>query len=220
MEKTVIESTSTRSARRDQIAEAGIRIIAQRGVRALTHRAVDDEAHLPPGSTSYYARTRRALIDEIVRVLAEHSISDLEEAARGFASREGASGPVARDELVASMIEAVDALARRPDELKARCALLLELDHDEPARTTLAERSPVLRQMAQGVTDALEAAGIAATTDHAFDLMSLCDALLMRAVITGMPPQVAPILSAYVHGLADATAGSARAGARRRSGQS
>lgn len=198
-------NTNARNTRRDQIAQAGIRVIASRGVRALTHRAVDEEAGLPPGSTSYYAPTRRALIDEIVRVLAEHSVADLEEAVHSLPGRDEASAPAAREDLVNALVEAVDTLARRPDELKVRCALLLELDHDEPARTTLAEHSPVQHQMAQRLNDALRAAGIAATADRARDVMSFCDALLMRSVITGAPVQIQSTLATYIRGLADST---------------
>lgn len=205
MERTSNDGTGAPSTRRNEIAAAGIGIIAQRGVRALTHRAVDEEAHLPPGSTSYYTRTRRALIDEIVRVLAEHSIADLEDAAHTFSVLDRTTESTAREAILDALVESVHSLARRPDELKVRCALLLELEPDDAARATLTERSPVLQQIVQRVTDALNTAGIAATTDQATDLMGLCDALLMRAVITGMPAQITPILSAYIRGLLDLT---------------
>ncbi|MFJ9784614.1 TetR/AcrR family transcriptional regulator [Amycolatopsis sp. NPDC101161] len=44
------------------IADAAIEVIAASGMRGLTHRAVDQAAGLPVGSTSYYARTRAALL--------------------------------------------------------------------------------------------------------------------------------------------------------------
>ena len=57
--------------RRDAIADAAIHLVATRGLRGLTHRAVDAEAGLPPGSTSYYLRTRNALLTACVnRMLA------------------------------------------------------------------------------------------------------------------------------------------------------
>lgn len=206
---------STTSGRRDQIAEAGIRVIARRGVRALTHRAVDEEAALPPGSTSYYARTRSALIDEIARVLAERSVADLEDAANAMPVP-GEASAAARDELLAALIKAVDALARRSEELKVRWALLLELDHDDAARATLTARSPVHQQMAQRLTDGLKACGIAAATERAEEVMNLCDALLMQPIITGAPVRAAPILSAYIYGLDDSTGRSGAAGQARR----
>lgn len=44
------------------IGDAAIEVIAAEGLRGLTHRAVDRRAGLPLGSTSYYARTRAALL--------------------------------------------------------------------------------------------------------------------------------------------------------------
>ncbi|MEV4148094.1 TetR/AcrR family transcriptional regulator [Amycolatopsis sp. NPDC049691] len=48
--------------RREVIGDAAIEVIAAAGMRGLTHRAVDQAAGLPAGSTSYYARTRAALL--------------------------------------------------------------------------------------------------------------------------------------------------------------
>ncbi|MFE6747447.1 TetR/AcrR family transcriptional regulator [Kitasatospora purpeofusca] len=45
------------------IADTAIALIAERGLRGLTHRAVDEAAGLPAGSTSNLARTRAALLD-------------------------------------------------------------------------------------------------------------------------------------------------------------
>lgn len=50
------------SDRRTRIADATIRTIARAGMRGVTHRAVDRTAELPEGSTSYYFRTREALL--------------------------------------------------------------------------------------------------------------------------------------------------------------
>ena len=55
--------------RRTAIADAAIRLVATRGVRGLTHRAVDAELGLPAGSTSYYLRTRQALLAACVERL-------------------------------------------------------------------------------------------------------------------------------------------------------
>lgn len=47
----------------ERIGDAAIEVIAAAGMRGLTHRAVDRAAGLPLGSTSYYARTRTALLE-------------------------------------------------------------------------------------------------------------------------------------------------------------
>jgi DNA-binding transcriptional regulator YbjK len=60
-----------RSAGRSElVADAAIGLLASRGLRGLTHRAVDEAAGLPPGSTSNVARTRAALLELTVRRLA------------------------------------------------------------------------------------------------------------------------------------------------------
>jgi len=53
------------------ITDAAIEVLAAQGVKGLTHRAVDTAADLPPGSTSYYLRTREALMEAAVQRLVE-----------------------------------------------------------------------------------------------------------------------------------------------------
>jgi DNA-binding transcriptional regulator YbjK len=54
------------SSRRDTLLDAAIRVLGERGMRALTHRAVDAEAGVPAGSTSNHFRTRESLLEAIV----------------------------------------------------------------------------------------------------------------------------------------------------------
>ncbi|MFE4218260.1 TetR/AcrR family transcriptional regulator [Streptomyces sp. NPDC056844] len=58
-------------SRAELIADAALALLAERGMRGLTHRAVDERAGLPQGSTSNHARTREALLEAAVRRLAE-----------------------------------------------------------------------------------------------------------------------------------------------------
>lgn len=57
----------TGSARTELIADTALVLLAERGMRGLTHRAVDEAAGLPLGSTSNHARTRLALLEAAVR---------------------------------------------------------------------------------------------------------------------------------------------------------
>lgn len=50
------------TARRTALADAGIAVLAREGSRGLTHRAIDDEAGVPTGTTSNYFRSRDALV--------------------------------------------------------------------------------------------------------------------------------------------------------------
>jgi DNA-binding transcriptional regulator YbjK len=54
------------SSRRDVLSDAAIQVLGERGVRAVTHRAVDGEAGVAAGSTANYLPTRDALLDAIV----------------------------------------------------------------------------------------------------------------------------------------------------------
>jgi AcrR family transcriptional regulator len=48
------------------LLDAAIRVLGERGVRALTHRAVDSAAGVAVGSTANYFPTREALLEAIV----------------------------------------------------------------------------------------------------------------------------------------------------------
>ncbi|MEU9631990.1 TetR/AcrR family transcriptional regulator [Streptomyces luteogriseus] len=58
-------------SRSDLVADTALALLAERGMRGLTHRAVDEAAALPQGSTSNLARTRQALLELVVRRLAD-----------------------------------------------------------------------------------------------------------------------------------------------------
>ena len=48
--------------RREELLDAAIEVLAERGVHGVTHRAIDSAAGVPAGSTSNYFRTREALL--------------------------------------------------------------------------------------------------------------------------------------------------------------
>jgi DNA-binding transcriptional regulator YbjK len=59
------------------LADAAIDLLADSGMRGLTHRAVDTRAGVPQGTTSAYLRTRRALVEAVVNRLADLDRRDL-----------------------------------------------------------------------------------------------------------------------------------------------
>lgn len=59
--------------RRALLADAAITVIARMGPPGLSHRAVDEEAEVPRGTTSNYFRTRQALlVAALTRVVGLH----------------------------------------------------------------------------------------------------------------------------------------------------
>ena len=84
-----ITPATTPGGRARQVADAAIAVLADHGGRGLTHRAVDQAAGLPPGTTSNYARTREALLTLTLARIAE---LDLAEGAAGVAGSGLADG--------------------------------------------------------------------------------------------------------------------------------
>jgi DNA-binding transcriptional regulator YbjK len=54
------------TTRRALLLDAAIEILGTRGMRALTHRAVDEAAGVPQGSTSNYFRSRDSLLEGVM----------------------------------------------------------------------------------------------------------------------------------------------------------
>ena len=81
----------TPSARTRQVGDAAIAVLAEHGARGLTHRAVDQAAGLPPGTTSNYARTRATLLTLALARIAELDAAD-GEGGMGELSGSGMSG--------------------------------------------------------------------------------------------------------------------------------
>ncbi|MEU9994480.1 TetR family transcriptional regulator [Streptomyces sp. NPDC050848] len=61
------DPSPTALSRPTRIGDAALALLVERGMRGLTHRAVDERAGLPQGSTSNHARTRQALLETAVR---------------------------------------------------------------------------------------------------------------------------------------------------------
>jgi DNA-binding transcriptional regulator YbjK len=184
------------------IAESGIRIIARDGVRALTHRAVDREAGIPQGSTSYHAKTRIALIELVVEVLAARAASDTEELARTLDTQFDRSRRLDPSELAGLIARLVRVLATRREEMRARYALILELDNEPLLRSRLTSGSTVQAVTARLTATLLTRAGLTASDERVLDLLALTDALLFQSTALDSAGSPEAILTAYLKGAA------------------
>ncbi|MFF5637021.1 TetR/AcrR family transcriptional regulator [Streptomyces sp. NPDC012825] len=135
--------------RRNLIADAAIGTVAAAGLRGLTHRAVDAAAGLPVGSTSYYFRTRGALIGACYLRLGELSLADVDR----WEAEYGSPDPDAAAEALAALLH--HWLTTERERQLARFELSLE-----------ATRRPELRAD-------LETAGLAARSRAAALLATL-----------------------------------------------
>lgn len=173
--------------RRTVIADAVIATLAEHGSRGLTHRAVDRAAGLPPGSTSYYLRTRESLLHAAITRLAE-----LDAAEVNAAPRAGRQDPVAA---IVTLLERTMTAGRQRQ--LARYELVLEATrrpdlHD----AVLAGTERLVSVMAAWFEPALDSPAARAL---ARDLLALIDGVLIGAVTGTHGP---PLTRADLHRLA------------------
>jgi AcrR family transcriptional regulator len=182
--------------RRNAIADAAIEIIAAQGMRALTHRAVDARLALPSGSTSYYVRTRRDLIEAVIHRLAERTRQDVTQAP--------AREPATAAEGAVIMAGVVDGLAgARSVDQTVRFALILELAADPELHALITDRSPVRATLLEGAERLLGNMGVPQPHVHAAAVIAVADGLVFdriagsgRAVVDARP-----VFEAYFAGL-------------------
>jgi DNA-binding transcriptional regulator YbjK len=172
--------------RRDAIADAAIHLVATRGLRGLTHRAVDEAAGLPQGSTSYYLRTRNALLTACVNRMLARDLGAQPANAPGASDptrRTGTGGPTrpaAGSGLEELMVEMVVGLVReRTDDLVARYELSLEASRQPELRDAIIQGG---RQLREGLAGMLSTLGIPDAEAAAWPVAAMMDGLMYDRV--------------------------------------
>ncbi|AOD22825.1 TetR family transcriptional regulator [Rhodococcus sp. p52] len=120
-----------RPSRRTAISDAALELAARGGNHAVTHTGVDVHLGLPKGSTSYYFRTRHALVSAAIPRLAERSRADF---AALFDDTTGDPSPPA--DLIARYLERL--LTVRRTDVLARYALAPDARLEPEAAEALA----------------------------------------------------------------------------------
>ncbi|WP_433858870.1 TetR/AcrR family transcriptional regulator [Streptomyces kronopolitis] len=157
--------------RREQVLDAGIRVLGDEGARRLTYQAVDAAAGVPSGTASNYFRNRAALIEGIVGHLQELERRDWE----AFAA---AAAPADAGELA-------DAVARflrhATGPERARTAARFALYLESTARPAL---RPALTRGREAVTgwgaEWLRRFGSPAPRRHCAILLDYMDGVVFR----------------------------------------
>jgi DNA-binding transcriptional regulator YbjK len=162
------------TARADLIADAALTLLAERGMRGLTHRAVDETAGLPQGSTSNYARTRQALLETAVRRLAdrEAQVLSIDEMPAPGAGLEGL--------LDALSLALHRYLTDHRALLVARYELGLEATRRPELRTFYDETG---RRFREPLTALMRAAGSARPEWHTLSLVAWCEGLMFSCAV-------------------------------------
>ncbi|MGY0008140.1 TetR/AcrR family transcriptional regulator [Micromonospora sp. I033] len=177
---------SGRADRLARLADAAVELLAEGGMRALTHRAVDARAAMPPGTTSAYLRTRQALIEAVVQRLADLDRADL--AAHELPTEPPAAPPHAApalgadglDQLAVGVAEVLDRwLTTGRTRALARYACLLEAVHRPELRRIL-DHGTVLRVQAR---DLLARAGAPDPRRQGDQFVAFVDGLLFDRLV-------------------------------------
>src|ERR1051325_886695 len=87
MPSSTTHEAPARSARMELLLGSALTVVAEQGLRGLTHRAVDREAGLPQGSCSAYLRTREAPVLAVTEYVAERVAGHVRELAEELAGR-------------------------------------------------------------------------------------------------------------------------------------
>ena len=162
------------TARESTLLAAAVRLVAASGLRGLTHRGVDREAHLPEGTCSAYMRTRVALLTGLTHfVIAQFAedINDLTGRIEQHAGEPGYAIPQTSAMLRSWLAE--------PDLLLVR----IELTVEGSRQAALGE---ILHDQAERLTDVVEHSMLAGGHEHgrerATTLIAAIDGILLRAL--------------------------------------
>lgn len=165
---TTADASAPQTSRRAAIMAAAVSVLAERGPRGLTHRAVDAAAGLSSGSVNYHAPTRARLLH---LALEEVFRRDIDLAARHFDVAEWSRSRAAAA-ITGFVIEMSDATNR--DRVIARHHLRAESMTDPDLRAAFDDQHAAFVTM------------IVTTFDKAGDTVSDARGELVRLGIDGM----------------------------------
>lgn len=180
------------AARREALLEAVLRIVADVGADAVTHRRVAEEAGLPLASTTYWFDSKEHLLTAALEMAAERDTARLLADVAGRQTGKDTPKQLI-DAAVATIVDSCSAgqpASRR--SLMATYTMLLE-----------AARRPALREIAERWTEVylltlgqlLERAGSKRPYEDAKTLLGASDGLLLGQLATGEVSDLQPPLT-------------------------
>jgi DNA-binding transcriptional regulator YbjK len=153
--------------RRERIADAALEVLAEHGARGLTHRAVDRALDLADGSTSFYFRTRSALLLAAAQRLIALDLVDISSMSQ---DRSG----------TASLVALWVSPQRRTRSL-ARLELLLSAARNPELQFMQETRAKFIDRVSRGA----QGSSAAAARVTGIALISLVDGLTMQGLLYG-----------------------------------
>ena len=120
--------------RRRELCDAAIQLLADDGAKGLSHLKVDGRAGVPDGTTSFYFRTRSALLHAVAERMVELDLATLQAVADSAGIEAGASA--------STLAKVVIQTGEEPQltRTKARYELTMQATRD-PAMAAILERA-------------------------------------------------------------------------------
>ncbi len=166
---------SSASPRRRQLLDAALHVIADEGLRGLTHRAVDRRAGLPEGTCSAYLRTRSALQGALTEYVAHALLADVDELAERLRlDCEGEQESI--DAALSLFLRWLD----QRELLVARLELSMAATRDPALARLLADQRTRLVTLVEGI---MSTTGKEHTRERAETLVASYDGVLLAALL-------------------------------------
>ena len=174
------------SSSRDRALDAAIELLGTRGLKALTHRRIDERADLPPGSTSNYFRTRDALLRGVADAILEKEMSGMR----------ATFAPRSAEELLDALVALLDRTTEDQRTLtSARLVLFMEASHSPSLRESLGRGRAAFEAALQSALGELGARDTVASTRA---VMACMEGLILHRVARHDDSDVRPVLELVV----------------------
>lgn len=171
---------------RDRALDAAIELVGTQGLKALTHRRIDERADLPPGSTSNYFRTRDTLLRGVADAILEREISGMR----------ATFAPQSAEELLEAMVALLDRTTEDQRTLtSARLVLFMEASHNPALRESLGRGRTTFEAALQRALAELGATDPVAATRA---MMACAEGLILHRVARHDDSDIRPVLELVV----------------------
>jgi DNA-binding transcriptional regulator YbjK len=190
--------------RRRDLCDAAIQLLADDGAKGLSHLKVDRKAGVPDGTTSFYFRTRSALLRAVAERLAELDLAELQAVA-------DSSDPHGANPLPSRLSQVVIQAGREPQlsRTKARYELTMQAARDAALAAILQQATDGFTKLHREILVQLMPRGAeldpAVVEDLSNVTLTFINGLLLRAAhgdrFIDTPEQLDGILSAIAAGV-------------------
>ena len=189
--------------RRRELCDAALQLLAADGAKGLSHLKVDAHAGVPDGTTSFYFRTRSALLHAVAERMVELDLATLQSVADSAAQEDAASA--------STLAKVVFSSGEEPhlSRTKARYELTMQATRDPAMAATLQRATDAFTKLHHDILVQLLPHGAeldAAVVDDLSNVtLTFINGLLLRLAhgdrIIDTPEQLDGVLSAIVAGI-------------------